>query len=106
MKKRQIVGNRDVFVRPGYYEYHIIVSDEVIAVMPDINDWDFPPTGDDIAYFIRQKEEFMVVSKENPLFCENDEELKRATYILDSLTDNEYRKIERAWNSMLKRYLI
>ena len=99
--RRQIVGDRTVYIRNGYYEHLIVVGDEVIACIQSVLDYENPPTGHDIAHLIKAKEEDLVVSESNPLFCETENELKHAIYILDTLSDRECEKIEYCWDKYI-----
>ena len=102
MKKRQIVGDRDVAVIAGYHEWLIEVSGEVIAaVQPG---WDIDPyEGELVANAIKEHEKGVVVSGENTLFCDTKEELDNALYVLNNLTENDYAKIAKAWDKRIRR---
>lgn len=98
---REIVDNRNVSVFPGYHEWLIQVSTAVIATIN--GDFDKPPSGDDVVSAIKNREPSVVVSEQNNVFCDNEVELKYALHVLNSLSSEEYSKIERAWNNMMNK---
>lgn len=96
--KRQIIGDRDVRIYPGYYEWIIEVSGYDIAVLGDFEGE--PPYGDDVVAAIKSREETMVVSKDNPLTNEG-EDIDKAIRVLDSLVEGDYKKIAFRWDMVM-----
>ena len=98
---REIVGDRKVTIFPGYHEWLIQVSTAVIATIN--GNFDKPPTGDTVIVAIKDQEPTVVVSEQNNVFCDNEQELKYALFVLNSLTEQEYSKIELAWDNMMNK---
>lgn len=101
MKKRQIIGDRDVFIKDIGNEVVVEVSWLALASVPKEGWVGGIPDGDWVVYAMKSRTEGIVITETNPILNDDTENVQ-ALKVLDELCEHEYNKIRLAWDKSMR----